>query len=80
MELLRATYNQKLWVGYLDDGEHTLNYYAEDYVENVETKKTVKFYLDKIAPEVTSKIEGDMYEKNGRTYVSERTTFSPICY
>lgn len=71
-----ANYSQKLWVGYLDDGEHTLNYYAEDYVENVEEKKTVSFYLDKIAPEVVSKIEGDMFEKNGRTYVSERTTFS----
>lgn len=71
-----ALYKQKLWIGYLEDGEHTLNYYAEDYVENVEDKKTVKFYLDKIAPVVTAKIEGDMYEKNGKTYVSERTTFS----
>ncbi|MGB0521909.1 MAG: chitobiase/beta-hexosaminidase C-terminal domain-containing protein [Flammeovirgaceae bacterium] len=71
-----GTYKQKIWVGYLEDGEHTLNYYAEDYVENVEEKKTVSFYLDKIAPEVVAKIEGDMYEKNGRTYVSERTMFS----
>jgi len=71
-----ATYTQKIWVGYLDDGEHTLNFYAEDFVENTEELQTIKFYLDKIAPVVTSKIEGDMYEKNGKTYVSERSTFS----
>ncbi|NQY66939.1 MAG: hypothetical protein HRT72_04350 [Flavobacteriales bacterium] len=57
---------------FLKDGEHTLTYYAVDRVKNAETKRTFNFYLDKMAPKVTTEIEGDMY-KGKYTYVSPRS-------
>ena len=60
-------------VSYLADGEHVLHYYSIDKVRNEEVHKTFNFYLDKIPPVITVKIEGDQHRKDGRIYVSERT-------
>jgi hypothetical protein len=60
-------------VSYLSDGEHTIYYHAIDKVKNDEEVKSFKFYLDKIAPEVTITVEGDQYETSNRVYVSSRT-------
>mgnify|MGYP003885595357 CR=1 FL=1 len=60
----------------LSDGEHTIYYYSYDNVRNEETKKTLKFYLDKIAPVTNSAINGDQCVKGGINWVSERTTIT----
>lgn len=70
-------YGGNFGVFYLNDGEHTLYYYSEDNVKNVEEKQAFQFYLDKIPPVVTHTINGDQYKApNGVTYVSNRTTLS----
>lgn len=67
-------YGSNITMAGLNDGEHTLHYYAIDNVKNEASKKTFEFYLDKIAPEVSSSIVGDQY-KGRYTYVSARTKF-----
>ena len=59
----------------LQDGEHTLYYYATDNVDNTAEKKTFKFYLDRIPPVADASIVGDRYDGNV-TYVSARTKFN----
>ncbi|MDR9398029.1 MAG: hypothetical protein RI562_03130 [Salibacter sp.] len=65
-------YPGRITMAGLKDGNHTLYYYAEDNVDNTATKKSFKFYLDRIAPEVNSKVVGDQY-KGKYLYVSPRT-------
>lgn len=60
-------------VAYLSDGNHTLYYYTVDNVSNEESRKSFSFYLDKIAPEITVKIEGDQHETAGNFFVSPNT-------
>ncbi len=57
----------------LADGNHTLTYYAEDKVGNVETKKTYDFYLDKTPPRIVSIVQGDRFNNRGRNYISGRS-------
>ncbi|MFY0672835.1 MAG: hypothetical protein JXQ87_05500 [Bacteroidia bacterium] len=66
-------YYSAINLGRLNDGEHTIYYYSFDNVKNEENKKSLKFYLDKIAPETSLDIDGDLCEKNGMKWVSERT-------
>ncbi len=65
-------YGSPVTMAGLEDGEHTLHYYAVDNVKNEATKSTFKFYLDKIAPVVNHSIVGDQY-KGRYMYVSSRT-------
>lgn len=55
------------------EGEHTFGYYSKDHVQNQEEVHTYKFYLDRTAPEVSSEIVGDFYQKNGKTFLSDRS-------
>ncbi len=57
----------------LSEDNHTLTYYSEDRVGNVETIKTFKFFLDKSAPILTSDVLGDRFIVDGRIYFSGRT-------
>ncbi len=57
----------------LDNGEHTVYYFAKDNVNNVETEKSFDFYLDKMAPILTSTIIGDQFVKDGKIYFSGRS-------
>ena len=66
------SYNPNIGVSYLNDGEHTLHYYAIDNVKNEAVKKSFNFYLDKIPPVVTSTVVGDQHKSN-YLYVSPRT-------
>lgn len=70
------TYYNAIDLNNLADGDHTIYYHSDDNVENDESKKSVKFYLDKIAPVPSDAINGDQCTKNGVTYVSPRTTVS----
>ena len=56
----------------LSDGDHTFYYYSIDHVKNEESRKSFKFYLDKIPPVVEYTIQGDLYEGNYK-YISPRT-------
>ena len=69
-------YDSPIKLAYLDDGTHTLTYSSVDQVSNEEVAKKLEFYLDKIAPVVKSKIEGDVFRGNGKTYISGRTLIS----
>lgn len=60
----------------LADGNHNLNYYAVDNVENRSTTKEYSFYLDKTPPTAEYSIIGDQHTKNNVIYVSQRTTVS----
>ncbi len=60
-------------VSSLRDGNHVLHYYSIDKVKNEEVHKTFNFYLDKIPPVVSVKIDGDQHRANGRMYVSSRS-------
>lgn len=66
------SYSSNINMSGLSDGEHTLFYYSTDNVNNTATKKSFKFYLDKIAPVVSNKVLGDQYKSN-YLYVSGRT-------
>ena len=57
----------------LADGDHSITYYAIDQVGNKEEAKTVNFYVDAIAPDVTATVVGDQYQNRGRVFVSTRT-------
>lgn len=57
----------------LDDGDHTLEYYAVDQVANQEATKRFDFYYDKTAPLTASDVLGDRYAIGGQTYFSGRT-------
>lgn len=68
------TYTGAFSLDALEDGSHTLSYYAVDQVENSEAKNTYSFYLDKLSPEVSITVQGDQYQGN-YLYVSPRTTY-----
>lgn len=57
----------------IENGEHTISYYSEDNVKNKEKSKSFDFYLDKMAPILTSTIIGDQYVKDGKIYFSGRS-------
>lgn len=57
----------------LSDGDHTVYYYAYDNVKNEEVRKSLSFYLDRIAPETNHALATDVCNKNGVTWVSPRT-------
>ncbi|MFW5700164.1 MAG: OmpL47-type beta-barrel domain-containing protein, partial [Cyclobacteriaceae bacterium] len=64
------TYLQGFNLQRLNDGPHTIIYYSDDKVKNLEEQVTYDFYVDRIPPEVEVKIIGDQYYD----YVSPRTT------
>jgi len=57
----------------LTEDNHTLTYYSEDRVGNVEEAKSFKFFLDKSAPILTSDVLGDRFIVNNKIYFSGRT-------
>ena len=57
----------------LTEDNHTLTYYSEDKVGNIEKEKSFKFFLDKSAPILTSDVLGDRFIVNNKIYFSGRT-------
>ena len=58
---------------YLEDGRHTMDYYAIDNVGNRTSDFTMQFYFDKTAPLTASDILGDRFIVDDRIYFSGRT-------
>ena len=57
----------------LTDGNHILEFYAVDNVNNKESIQTFKFYLDKTAPITIADILGDKFIVNDKVFFSGRT-------
>ena len=58
---------------HLADGTHTLYYYSEDNVKNVETEKSVSFFLDKTPPVMSADVLGDRFIIGDKVYFSGRS-------
>ncbi len=58
---------------YLDDGDHTLEYYAVDNVDNETGRFRYELYFDKTAPLTASDILGDRFVVDDKIYFSGRT-------
>lgn len=57
----------------LEEGDHTITYYAEDYVGNKEKEKSFSFFLDKSAPLMVADVLGDRFIVEDEIYFSGRT-------
>lgn len=73
-------FGEKKYVGtlrasYLQQGAHTIKYYAIDNVGNKEEPSTYEFYVDKTAPIVMEEIEATNFVHNGVEYSSGRSRF-----
>jgi len=62
-----------LKLDHLEDGDHVLEYYAEDHVGNRSVNAGFRFYYDKLAPITASDILGDKYIWQDKVYFSGRT-------
>ncbi len=67
------TPNTKLYFAFLPDGNHTLQFYSVDNVNNKENIQQFSFYLDKTAPITIADVLGDKFIVNNKVYFSGRT-------
>ncbi len=58
---------------WFSEGEHAIQYYAVDNLNNKEKLKTFNFYVDKTPPTVIDEVLGDSYIANGKEFSSGRT-------
>jgi hypothetical protein len=57
----------------LNQGPHTITYYATDNLDNTEETKIFEFYVDKTPPTILQEIIGKSYMINGREFSSGRS-------
>lgn len=57
----------------LCEGEHTINWYSIDEVENIEPTKSFTLYVDKTSPMVFEEISGNTYMVAGKEFSSGRS-------
>ena len=69
----KRIYKYPISVLSLKEGEHKIDYYAIDDVDNKETIKIYDFYIDKTAPILVEEIIGNSFINNGKDYSSGRT-------
>jgi hypothetical protein len=69
-------YVSSIRMGSLGDGDHTLQYYGTDNVDNAAAQQNFAFYLDLFPPSTNHLVNGDQYSARGRLYVSPRSTVS----
>ena len=67
------TFNTKISLTNLEDGEHKIKFFGYDNVNNKEEEQTISFYLDRIEPQVEATVVGDQYQNRGRVFISTRT-------
>lgn len=72
----KTEYGKPISMEGLDDGEHTLLFWAEDFVKNEEQPNKLSFYLDRTPPKSFIQAETDVYKSGNDTFVSSRTQFS----
>ncbi len=61
-------YYTKLYTANLTQGEHVINYYALDMVNNKEKPQKFEFYVDNTPPQVIEEVLGKTYIANGKEY------------
>ena len=66
-------YGMPLKASSIQEGEHTLYYYAEDNCGNREATQEFTFFVDKSAPIVFVEIVGNSYVLNGKSFSSGRS-------
>jgi hypothetical protein len=66
-------YTKPISTSELNEGEHTLNWYSVDEVDNSETIKSSTFFLDKTPPMVFEEIAGNTYMVGDKEYSSGRS-------
>ncbi|MCB2197684.1 MAG: hypothetical protein KQH79_17635 [Bacteroidetes bacterium] len=66
-------YHKPIVISGLSEGEHTIEYYSIDNVNNEEAKKQYTFYLDKTAPIIVDELLGNTFIANGKEYSSGRS-------
>ncbi|MDC0584682.1 hypothetical protein OAO55_03020 [Bacteroidales bacterium] len=66
-------YSSPLLAMYLDNGEHTIKYYAVDKVENKEKEQSFTFYVDKEAPKPDISIRGEQHIEGEKWYISSHS-------
>lgn len=69
----KVYYGKDLPLTALKNGYHVLKYYSVDKVGNKENETTLKFYLDKQAPILTSDVIGDKFVVKNVVYFSGNT-------
>ncbi|MFY0599615.1 MAG: hypothetical protein JXR03_08075 [Cyclobacteriaceae bacterium] len=57
----------------LDEGEHTITYFSEDNVGNIEAEESFTFFLDRSAPLMVADVLGDRFIVDDEIYFSGRT-------
>ena len=58
---------------YLQQGEHTLKYYAIDNLQNRNEEQVFSFYIDKTPPVIVQEFIGRSFIANGREFASGKT-------
>ncbi|HON17628.1 MAG TPA: hypothetical protein PK990_00495 [Salinivirgaceae bacterium] len=68
-------YSGPIQTQYLSEGEHKLEFYAEDNLGNIEPIQTFDFYVDKTPPIVVEEILGNKFIANNVEYSSGRAKY-----
>lgn len=69
----KKLYTSPVTMKYRETGDYVIKYYAVDNLGNAEDEQTYSFYLDKSPPMVASRIIGDVYKIDNKTFFSGRT-------
>lgn len=68
-----SIYKEPVSLSRLQEGRHTIAFYAVDRLGNREEVQTLDLYVDNTPPIITADMMGDRFISNGREYSSGRT-------
>jgi len=68
-----ARYSEPIYVSWLSEGKHVIEYYTVDKVGNESEKMIYEFFIDKTPPKIIDELIGDVYYLNGKEFVSGHT-------
>lgn len=71
--LEKKKFQHSIRLSNLEEGEHSLTFYAADSLNNQEQRQVFQFYIDNTPPIITSDLLGDSFIANGKEYSSGRT-------
>lgn len=75
------TYRTPIDADDLSEGEHTITYYATNFLGVSETPQSFTFFVDKSPPRLSSEILNNQFlASNGQTYVSGRSRIKLIAF
>jgi len=68
-----AIYQKPIQTARINEGEHTLTWFATDKVGNIESEQTFTFFVDKTPPMVFEEIVGNSYMVGNKEFSSGRS-------